>query len=673
MAVDPAVLDFTRQLRSEALDSAPNHPQGAFPERVFTDLVLDELAALAEVQDPTECWSERKIKNAIASVNGFGLNEDGDALDLFVTLWREAEQPPTVARDEVQSALRRAERYAEFALSGELLARSDSAHEDYAMLARINEAAPSITRIRFVVLTNGQLQSAVPFNASVERRKTSVEVWDAGRLLRARQSGSDRNSIQLTLSPPLPCLPMPKGETDYEGYLVIVPGDLLHSVYEEYGERLLELNVRSFLQARGKVNQGIRDTLRTDAGSFFAYNNGLSAVAEKVVLDGDVKPAAIKQVMGLQIVNGGQTTASIHRAKKMDHADLSRVFVQMKLIVVPSTALETVVPRISRNANSQNKVNDADFSANDPFHRRIEDLSRTVWAPGMRTKWFYERARGQYQVAKAKTPGRGFETVNPASLMFTKTDLASSENSWDEKPHLVSRGGQKNFLQFMVDNDAEHTAEVASALDEPYYQRLIARLIVFRKAQHVARQLAFPAYRANIVTYTVAYLAKYAHRALDQDRIWLDQDVPEVLVSTLRKIEPIIDKEIKRSAGERNVTEWCKKEECWKHIRGLDIDLPKSFWPRGAPKSQTTQARAGQTESGASMNEREVQLFAALRELDLQVVDDRPNGGDLWIVGGAEMRQTMLGLLRKGAAFAFAPQGHQATQDRPAWRFRRAH
>ena len=136
------------------------------------------------------------------------------------------------------------------------------------------------------------------------------------------------------LGQPLPCIASPESGADFDVYLAILPGNLLHQLYHEFGARLLELNVRSFLQARGKVNRGIRDTLKDEPSAFIAYNNGISATASEVTLvplpEGGTGIAAMRD---LQIVNGGQTTASVHRAS-VTGVDLTAVFVQAKVTVI---------------------------------------------------------------------------------------------------------------------------------------------------------------------------------------------------------------------------------------------------------------------------------------------------------------------------------------------------
>src|SRR6185437_6816110 len=262
--------------------------------------------------------------------------------------------------------------------------------------------------------------------------RIQFQIWDMERLFRNLAAGRPHEAIEINLEEMLgeglACLPLPATEEDYQAYLCVVPGDLLYRMYDEYGPRLLELNVRSFLQARGKVNRGIATTIREEPGHFFPYNNGLSMTAAEVrikPLKGDRQ--GLTYIRGLQIVNGGQTTASIHRARKTDGEDLSRVFVQAKITVVDGDKLEEMVPKISRYANSQNVVNEADFSANHPYHIEIERLAATTWIPGEQGRWFYERARGQYQVAKAKaarTPAQKklFERQTPSGRRFAKTD-----------------------------------------------------------------------------------------------------------------------------------------------------------------------------------------------------------------------------------------------------------
>ena len=234
----------------------------------------------------------------------------------------------------------------------------------------------------------------------------------------------------------------------YRTCVALFPGTILHDLYDEYGSRLLELNVRSYLQARGKVNKGILETLVREPHRFLAYNNGITIVAEGIDFSND--KARVLSIKGMQIVNGGQTTASIHRAMKDSKVDISHVYVQAKLTVVPPEAFDEMVPDISRFSNTQNKVSEVDLRANHAYHVGIERVSRRVWAPGEQSMWFYERARGSYQTERAKRGGTAserqkFDKQFPASQRFTKEDLARYTNAWDGLPHIVSRGGPKEL------------------------------------------------------------------------------------------------------------------------------------------------------------------------------------------------------------------------------------
>jgi hypothetical protein len=289
-------------------------------------------------------------------------------------------------------------------------------------------------------------------------------------------------------------------------------------------------------------------------------------------------------VRNLQIVNGGQTTASIHHAVKKDKAVVDHVQVQTKLSVVPTAGLDEVIPLISRYANSQNKVNEADFSANDPFHVRIQALSRTVWAPAVggsqkQTRWYYERARGQYMDDKGRagTPAkaRDFQTMNPPGQRFSKTDLAKFENTWDQLPHVVSLGGQKNFLEFTL---RLSNGEPRPELTQREFERIVARAILFRRAEEVIGKLNFGGYRANIVTYTLAYLSHRTDRRFDLDRVWREQGVTPALAKSIEDVGKLVhEKLINPPAGRKNVTEWCKRKECWEAVKLIEYKMPEAL------------------------------------------------------------------------------------------------
>jgi hypothetical protein len=372
----------------------------------------------------------------------------------------------------------------------------------------------------------------------------------------------------------------------YRCLIGLLPGDVLVQLYKQFGPRLLERNVRSFLQLKGKVNQGIRHTILEAPQMFLAFNNGLSITAAGLeVVDNGDGTVEVLAAEDFQIVNGGQTTGSLYRAAIKDKAPLADLFVPVKITEILADAdVDEIAPQISMSANNQNKVNMADFTANHPFHRRMEELSRTIWAPppyGLQrqTRWFFERARGQYHDAlgRTRTPGerKAFEAVHPRRQLFTKTDLAKFDHTWSQLPHIVSRGAQKCYLDFMDVLDRRG----AYLPDEAYFKRLVARGILFREAERIVSRQKFGGYRANIVTYTIAWLSHRTAKRIDLAGIWEAQAVTPALAHAIESVCIAAHDHITSPPGGQNVTEWCKKEACWEAFRERIISLPSGLDP----------------------------------------------------------------------------------------------
>jgi hypothetical protein len=347
-------------------------------------------------------------------------------------------------------------------------------------------------------------------------------------------------------------------------------------VYEKFGARLLEANVRSFLSATGKVNLGIRNTLRDDPERFMAYNNGIVVIADEIRLGktSDGSPG-IAWLKGMQVVNGGQTTASIYFAKKKPPGvDLGRVRVPAKVIVLKSAdapAEEDMISAISRFANSQNVVRQADLSANKPYHVEVEKLATSTYCPDGIGRWFYERAAGSYNVMLARegtSPARlrQLKESIPTSRRITKTDLAKYQNAWSQKPDVVSHGAQKNFKEFMEefeDKDAEIGPRLPSLAS---YKHMISKTILFKTAQRLIRPM-FPAFQANIVAYLVSLVSFLVGERIDLDRIWQQQDLSQEFKRQLQTWAVEVNQVLHQSANGRMISEWAKKHECWETVR----------------------------------------------------------------------------------------------------------
>jgi AIPR protein/Abortive infection phage resistance protein N-terminal domain len=555
----------------------------AFKEEVLTGVVLAILEDLGQLADTQTCYFDRRLGRGIGKINAWGMDEENGQVTLVTTIFRGLGAPSSITRTDLVQAIKRARRVFLEARLGRF-SGMEPASEAYDMMQRLYEVRDKVDRVRILVIGDGHAADLGKLDASAEGLEVQTEIWDLRRLFRADSSGLPYESIEIDfaqrLGQPLPCIASPKSGADFDVYLAVLPGSLLHQLYHEFGARLLELNVRSFLQARGKVNRGIRNTLEDDPSAFIAYNNGISATAEWVETTNGESGLALTRLRGLQIVNGGQTVASIHRAKDRDKLDLSSVYVQAKLTVVQPKQVETLVPLISRYANTQNRVNEADFSANHPFHVNLQKLALTVWVPGEQSRWFYERARGQYEVAQQRegitqAQVRRFKQANPPQQRFDKISLAKYVNAWGQLPHIVSRGGQKSFVEFMQRVNKEHGARWEP--DAAYYRRAVAQAIIFKHAERLARQHKFSGYRANAIAYTVALVSYRTAGRVDLDQIWNEQELSQALADTLDRWMPDVHAAFVESAAGRNVTEWCKKEECWRHLQTLDHEVSQDL------------------------------------------------------------------------------------------------
>ena len=545
------------------------------PHDAFAGSVLQDLERAGVIEEQFVSY----YRSHGLEASGYGRNEVIGSLDLYLVSFRQHPLMQKVGKSELATMAKRAFTYLAKAEGG-LWRQIDEADDSHDMAQAVEQYLSEANAIRIFMITNDVATSSAVPAGDFKGRPVSYEVWDLQRLHRLATSGVLHEPIMVNFSNALPCLTTPETDKNYSVLLAIVPGKTLAEIYGQYGARLLELNVRAFLQLKGAVNRGIRETLINRPERFLAYNNGISATASEVKLaslpDGGV---GISKIKDLQIVNGGQTTAALHHALTADHLDLERVLVQMKLTVVQPELLSTIVPEISKFSNTQNKVTLTDFSSNHEFHVELEKLSRTLWAPavhgtGQETKWFFERARGQYAnaLSREKTPAakKRFRLIYPSKQKFTKTDVAKWEMSWSQKPQIVSRGGEKNFRAFM-----ETVGSMVPTTDKTFVQRLIAKGILFRETERLVTDQQFGGYRANIVTYAIAKLSNATAMKVDFDSIWANQGLTTDLAQALVDLSYVAHDVITQPPpGVTNVGEWAKRDACWAKMLTAEWTVP---------------------------------------------------------------------------------------------------
>lgn len=549
-------------------------------------------------------------RNAIVTVDGYSYDEHDGSFYLLTSLFSGSEVSETLLGSDAKTALDRCRAFAANSIEHDLANKIEISTDAYDLASYIQEQAKYVSRFVIVLLTDKSLSERAVLTDTTDGKKkkskrkgvldaepicdidVEYRIWDMERFYRLFSASEGREEIEIDFNDyidgGIPCLPANAGDSDdCKSYLCTVPGDVIADLYDQYGSRLLEGNVRSFLGKRG-VNKNIRNTVLNEPERFFVYNNGLAATA----IEAEVKNGKLLRAKDLQIVNGGQTTATIFSARKTSGADLSKVSVLMKLTQVNPESAAEIVPLISRSANSQNKVNPADFFSTHEYHVRLEQISRRKFAPAKdgaqhETHWFYERARGQYIQATmnmTKSEERKFAAQNPKDQVITKTDLAKVLNSWAGYPHIVSKGAESNFSEFAKRTEALWETR-KDDFNEIYFQNAVSLTIMYRSLdKKIPKQMWYGGgYKANIVTYSVALLRVlirkwYPHRALNVQKIWQKQKCPDVLMNQLLVIaERVYYSITDEHRLVQNVTQWCKQEKCWETIKTMNVSPVDGF------------------------------------------------------------------------------------------------
>jgi hypothetical protein len=552
---------------------------------------METLADAGETEGIRLCnyIKENKNENIQFKINGYALEEGYENIDIFISSYKDTNQLYRLGKAEFEKLQKWSTGFVNAALKG-YLEDIEPSTEAYGLASILNKNRNDIIRVNVFILSNGDIPHDPPNNfklKSLEDILVSFKIWDIERLHRLALSSGNREPIEIDfeelMGEVIPCLEMPSQNELYECYLAIVPGSIMANLYRNYGTRLLESNVRAFLQQTGKVNRGIRDTIRFEPHMFLPYNNGLATTAQEVKTrlndDGHKVITAIKD---FQIVNGGQTTASLfHTAKRYKEADISDVFVQMKLTVIKDEEKKNeTVPYISRYANSQNKVSELDLTSNSPFLQRLEELSRTTYAidsedRNKQTIWFFERVKGQFKEAFNKEPTKSkqnaFKLKYPRNQLIIKSDIAKFMNLWHVKPFHVAKGSQKNYTAFMRDIEKVFSK---NKLGRVYWEDIVANAILFQSTDKLfGRKNQNPIGDTNIKSHTVAYTLSYFHHLtqnkLNLGQIWNNQIIEEDLQIELKKLL-IFVYNFFTHLDVALISEAVKSEKVWDKLKGIE-------------------------------------------------------------------------------------------------------
>lgn len=583
---------FYQSLMQDVVAMQSSDEEGNTQEQIFTRICLDMLADAAETENVSVAYDERDLKRkGQHKINGYAISDNYETVDLFISIYGNNPDIRIVSKSEIDAAAKLIANFFRRAVYNDYVnevAESSEIFEFADTLANYSELRESLIRVNAFILVNGEYKGELPSSQSICGYNIYYKVVDMEYLYKISEQAGVPAELDFDnldgYRYQIPCLAANVENPDYEAYVAVIPGECLAKLYECYGARLLEQNVRSFLQFTGKINKGIRETIRTEPHMFLAFNNGIAATADHIELDETGR--FIRHISNLQIVNGGQTTASIYNTARKDKADISRIFVQAKLSVVKDKdRYAEIVSRISRYANTQNKVNDADFSANNPALVEIERISRYVLAPvtsenNLQTNWFFERARGQYKTLRqkegfTKSRQKSFDLKYPKKQVFTKVELAKYVNSWQEVyngkslvvgPHTVVRGNEKNYARFISYNlpDVKH-------IDVAWFEDAIAKAVLFKTADkrygtkitgnHIGEL------KQVVVPYTLSLLNIITEGKLDLFRIWKNQTISPALSDFIYDLMKQVNRFILDESPVSHYIEWAKKEECWLKVR----------------------------------------------------------------------------------------------------------
>lgn len=566
--------------------------------QIFTQRIGTYLEQDGDISDIT--WSEYIQPDL--EFSGYAYDEERKLLTVIGSHFLPGENIETLTKDMYERKFKKLKHFFEEA--------TDSVQPLYSVMSPSDEAVESakeiydlynqnrIQRLMFLIITNGTLTrntKVIPFE-TVKNLRADYQIFDLKDIYRISTQENNLQEIEVCINDytdkGLLCLPASLETEDYASYLVVMPGEVLAQIYDQYGQKLLEQNVRTFLQFKGNTNKKMQITIKEEPERFFAYNNGLTCTASSIEVEREDNVLKIVRLNGLQIVNGGQTTSVIYNCYK-NKTDIRKIFIQMKLSVVSKEEeYSDFVGKVARYANSQNPVKESDFFSNSPFHKTFKELSEQIWTPmsggqQIRNKWYYERTRGQYLNEKAKAGRDGKEKEfllrYPKEQMVDKLLLAKTEMIFSNFPHLSTK--TNNAFPKFAKQIEDMLEKDELSINEAFFKEAIAKIILTKKTDKMIAEAEWAksrrSVRAYIKAYALAILSKYIkeHGAyLNYMDIWNRQDVSEDMEKVLNICISVIRTYIESQENEADLRERLGREYSWKEIQQSVFEIPEDLF-----------------------------------------------------------------------------------------------
>lgn len=602
------ILQFKEEFYQDiALDSVISEQ---YPEESFFDLVVEMLNG-AGFLDDSEFAPYRDTPKGVR-IDGYCWNElERVFCGIIVDLSDDKDELSTISKSEIELLGKRVSRFLSQASSTKFLSGLDPSSLGRSTGDFLSSIEDEIIKYRVIVLTDHVKSDRVKTISidSIRDTPTQIEIWDLERLMDQTQASNETEDFSVDLSElkqPVQVIEASRQTNGTVTYIGVMPASVLSAIYGEFGQRLLESNVRTFLDFRAKPNQAMKHGLLLEPENFFSYNNGLTITASSAKINNIDGKLIVSSLDNMQVVNGGQTTATIYFTPKekggLDtesgkllyrDVDLDKVSIQMKLTILDVNNPEfsnEYKAKISKAANFQSAVNATDLTSNSPFHKDMERLSRKVQMPigntGYTTKWFYERARGQYSTKK-----RGLKTAAlnrfmleyPKIQVFNKEALNKYEVTWQMQPHIVKKGTNPSRDFLMGQMDAKYEKDPAFRLEINYFQDIVSKMILFRQVDKAILKsdwyIIESGLKAEVVTYSIALVRKRlldTGRDINLENIFRNQSISTKLCEVIVKAAGEIRKNIMDSqfrAGSGNVSEFCRNINGWMRIQMIAIDV----------------------------------------------------------------------------------------------------
>lgn len=573
------------------------------PVPAFTQYVTDGIAEKTGVDEHyiVHCLMTDKMNRVLGEIHGYGISANKEVLTLYYSVYDPTLKEPTaITTNDFDRGINRMQGFYDLCIRGTHIGMNEDLPE-YEVLKFVYDNLSSIVTVRLCLLSNFLINKYKIKRIRIDGKNVMADVWDINKICANLNSESDHVAIDIDFVNEnrysmyqLPYIEMNSENYGYKCLSTMFPAKLLYKLYEDHNTGLLMNNVRFFLgfkRVKNDTNSGIRKTLREENEMFLAYNNGITAIArgidvtpnkgetklenEEGAANAFISTGIINKIFDFQIVNGGQTTASIFTAKKLERdINLLGVYVIVKLIVLDDDSRNKITD-ISRYSNTQNKVKYADYSSNNSFNTEMERLSRRTLIPNSDNEplfWFYERVRGQYKIELnnriQKTNQEAFKRMFNQKRKFDKELLAKVWLSWNGSPSEAVRDSSNCYALFLASID-----DGKYAPDENYFKQTVALIIIYNYLISHAKTAEYGSSKSPVTAYAMAYLNFITLGNIDLFKIWDLQEIPDSCAIALDNLCDRIKAELEviANASGKNLVSAAKNKIAYQELKNRDL------------------------------------------------------------------------------------------------------